>query len=61
MIYIEQEENETRKQYLVRLAIAFLEENSGYGLENDTLFYDEAECDGYCLANDLKIEFNIDD
>jgi len=60
MIKIEQKENEERKYYLVRLAIAFLIENSGYGLENDTLFYDEAECDGYCLAEDLRIEFDID-
>ncbi len=23
-------------------------------------FYDEAECDGYCLMNDIKAELNID-
>ncbi len=61
MIRIEQKENEERKEYLVRLAIAFLRENSGYSLQNDTLYYDEAECDGFCLADDLTIEFDIED
>lgn len=61
MIKIEEKENETRKEYLVKLAIAFLRENSGYGLQNDTLFYDEAECDGFCLAEDLSAEFDIEE
>lgn len=52
---------DSRKHYLVALAIAFLEENTGYyGLE-DTLNYDETTCDGYCLAQDLKDEFNLED
>lgn len=61
MIKLKQKENENRKNYLVRLAIAFLDENSGYNLQNDTLFYDEAECDGFCLADDLRSEFDIYD
>ena len=61
MIRIEEIESEDRKTYLVRLAISFLRENSGYALSNDTLFYDEAECDGFCLADDLEIEFDIDE
>ena len=61
MIKLKENKNENRKDFLVRLAIAFLNENSGYSLENDTLYYDDAECDGYCLAEDLKAEFNIDD
>ena len=59
MIDLKQRNGEERKDYLVRLAIFFLRENSGYGLQNDTLFYDDAECDGYCLADDLSTEFDI--
>jgi len=53
---IVQEKGESRKKYLVRVAIAMLEEN---GFEMAEVVYDEAECDALCLAEDLRIEFNI--
>jgi|TARA_Y100000310_G_scaffold69791_1_gene65352 hypothetical protein len=61
MIKLEQKENESRKQYLVRLAIEYITEHTGYVGVDDYLYYDEAECDGYCLAEDLRIEFDIEE
>ncbi len=43
----------SRKEFLVALACAFLKENTGYSGIEYTLNYDEASCDGYCLAYDL--------
>lgn len=60
MVKLEQKENESRKEYLVRLAIEYIEEHTGLGVD-DYLYYDEAECDGYCLAEDLRIEFDIEE
>lgn len=56
MIKVKQKENETRKDYLVRVAIAMLSHN-GYII--DEIEYDEVECDAFCLAEDLRIEFDI--
>jgi hypothetical protein len=56
MTKIKQKEFETRQKYLVRVAIAMLEENA-YLME--VIKYDDAVCDALCLANDLKIEFDI--
>lgn len=53
---IVQKEGEDRKQYLIRVAMAILTENA---YEIKTVIYDEAECDAFCLANDLGIEFNL--
>jgi hypothetical protein len=50
--------NETRKNYLVRAAIAILNENA-YDMK--TIIYDEAECDAFCLAEDLRCEFDIEE
>ena len=58
MIKIEQRVNEKRQEYLVRVAIEMLNEN-GYSI--DAVEYDEAECDAFCLAEDLRIEFDIED
>tara|TARA_R110002167_G_scaffold349425_1_gene561286 strand:- start:1084 stop:1263 length:180 start_codon:yes stop_codon:yes gene_type:complete len=57
MIVVKQEESETRKEYLVRVAIEMLIQN-GYGMK--TIEFDEAECDAFCLAEDLRNEFDID-
>ena len=57
MIKVKQKENETRKNYLVRVAIKMLEENA-YSI--DAIFFDEAECDAFCLAEDLRNEFDVD-
>ena len=61
MIKLEQKENEKRQEYLVRLAIAYIIEHTGYVGVDDYLFYDDAECDGYCLAEDLRNEFDIEE
>lgn len=50
-----------RKSYLVYLAIQYIYEHTGYLGVDDDVFFDEAECDGYALAEDLKIEFGLDD
>jgi hypothetical protein len=52
-----QQKGESRKKYLVRVAIAMLEEN---GMELAEIHYDDAKCDANCLADDLRIEFNIE-
>jgi hypothetical protein len=57
MIKVELKENENRKDYLIRVAIAMLVE-SGYSI--DAIEYDEAECDAFCLAEDLRIEFDVE-
>lgn len=51
---VKKSDYDSRKEYLVALAMAYLREHG-----EDTMFYDEAECDGYCLADDLGVEFNI--
>lgn len=53
---VKQKQNETRKDYLVRVAIIMLNENA-YVM--DSIIFDEAECDAFCLAEDLRIEFNL--
>ncbi|HUU88969.1 MAG TPA: hypothetical protein VMX17_14635 [Candidatus Glassbacteria bacterium] len=53
---VKQKKGESRKKYLVRVAVAMLEENAGI-MEN--IKYDGAECDASCLADDLRIEFNL--
>ena len=50
--------NESRKDYLIRVAIKMLNEN-GYDMPKE-IIYDEAECDALCLAEDLRVEFNLD-
>lgn len=59
MIRIEKLENEDRKTYLVRLAVSYIESNRVYVGIDDELYYDGAECDGACLADDLRIEFDL--
>lgn len=60
MIKIDQKKGETRKNYLIRIAIEYIRAESGYS-HNNSLFYDGCECDGYCLADDLQAEFDIED
>lgn len=59
MITIEQKDGETRKNFLLRMAIQYINDHTGYIGVDDTLFYDESECDGYCLANDIEAEFDV--
>ena len=53
---MKQKENETRKEYLIRVAIAMLHDNA---FNMNSIVYDDAECDAFCLAEDLTIEFDI--
>lgn len=55
---IEQKPNETRKQYLVRVAIEMLIDNA---FSMDWIVYDNVECNALCLAADLADEFNSED
>ena len=61
MITIKQKENENRKDYLVRVAIAFIEEHDDYLGVDYTMKYDDTECDSYCLIEDLRDEFDLHD
>ena len=56
MIKVKQLKNEDRKTYLARVCVAFLEE---YAYNCGEIIYDEAECDGHAIADDLKIEFKL--
>lgn len=49
-----------RKTYLVALAIEYIKEHTGYVGVDDRVFMDECQCDGYALANDLEIEFELE-
>jgi len=50
-----------RKEYLVRLAIDYIRDHTGFVGVDDSIYYDDAECDGYALADDLSSEFEIED
>lgn len=49
-----------RKEVLLRAAYDLLkkQDNSSYVLNllEETVFYDDAECDGHCLMDDIKLE-----
>lgn len=51
----------SRKEYLVYLPIQYIITHTGYIGIDDKIFFDEAECDGYALANDLVSEFDFND
>jgi len=46
---------ESRKDYLVRVAIAYIKLNP-----EGSIIYDDTECDGYYLAEDLEMELDYD-
>lgn len=56
MITVIQREGEKRADYLIRVAVAYLEEVNQF--EVGYLTYDSAECDASCLATDLQDEFS---
>jgi len=56
-----QEDCKDRKEYLVKLAIIFIRNHCGFIGMDDGIFFDEAECDGYCLADDIESEFGFED
>ena len=43
-----------RKRYLAIIAARYLRDN-----DEDTIVYDDAECDGWCLAADIISEWDI--
>lgn len=45
-----------RKRYLAIVAVRYLRENP-----YEPVWYDDAECDGECLANDLIAEWDLTD
>ena len=51
------QENEPRLIYLVKIAIDYIRK---YG-DDQIIYYDEAECDGYCLSDDLENELESGD
>ena len=63
MIKIDKNEQDckNRKEYLVRLAIAYIKDHTGYIGIDDQIFMDDETCDGYALAEDLINEFQIED
>jgi|GEM_PF-4241344 len=55
---IKKENYQSRKEYLVALAIEYINETSEF-VGAPEVFYDDAECDGASLASDLQEEFGI--
>ena len=45
-----QNENESRPAYLMRVAAAYINE-----CPDNCIDYDDAQCDGYCLAEELEV------
>jgi hypothetical protein len=56
---------ENRKDVLLKAAYDLLKtcHESHYVLNalETTVFYDETDCDGYCLANDIAAELGIEE
>lgn len=54
-----------RKTILLEAAFDLLKKcNEGIYVKNameETVYYDDTECDGYCLMTDIMYELNIDD
>lgn len=60
-VEFKEEDFPDRKTYLVALAIEYIKEHTGYVGVDDRVFMDEGQCDGYTLANDLEIEFELEE
>jgi hypothetical protein len=45
-----------RQLEMLSIVVNYLETYS----DGQTVYYDEAKCDGYCVAEDLKIAFDLD-
>jgi hypothetical protein len=48
-----QKKGECAKDYLLRVAISYIDENTVH-------IYDGTECDGSCLIDDIKITLNLE-
>lgn len=53
----EQRLDECRREYMVRVAIEYL---TKHDKSCSTIVYDDAECDGWCIADDLLCAFDLD-
>ena len=49
----EQGKDEDRKDYMLMVAAEYIREHCPGGM----IFYDDAECDGYCVADDCESAF----
>ena len=54
--YVPHDPKEDRKLYLARVMVAYLREYDGEG----TIVFDNAECDGNCLADDIEAAFGFE-
>jgi len=54
-----------RKEVLLRACLELLkrQKDSYYTLDllSETVYYDEADCDGYCLIEDIENELYLED
>ena len=46
----EQGKDENRKDYMLMVAAEYIREHCPEGI----IFYDDADCDGYCVADDCE-------
>lgn len=60
-IEVIQKPGEDRKTYLARVMVKYLQ--NAFDIENGyaQLVYDDAECDSSCLAEDIAIEFDVEE
>lgn len=63
MIVLDKPESEfeSRKHFLAALFCAFVAENGYVNMSEDSFEYDGTECDIFCLADDVKVEFGLSD
>lgn len=54
-----EEQFKSRKDYLVAMAVLYIREHTGYVGMDDRIFFDNAQCDGDSLADDLVSEFDL--
>lgn len=61
---LKDEDLKDRKVILLKACRDLLkkQDNSSYVLDilSETVYYDEADCDGYCLLEDIEIELDLD-
>ena len=55
---INPQDYKNRKDYLLALAAEYAEETSQY-IGMPEIYYDGTECDGSCLADDIRTELEI--
>ena len=56
--------SQKRKDVLLRAAYDLLKKSQTHYVQEAiriTVFYDDADCDGYCLMDDIATEIDLDD